>query len=292
MKIKKSSKAIGYLRTATTVEDKSNNSLCNQKKNILNWAKENDIKIEKFYSDVGSGFSRYRPLLHLMIDEIKEDVVTPDALIVSSFSRLSRNMKTETELKTLLDDKNIDIISVSELLPTSQDTSFSWKTFVNMLNESQSKINSQQVHSRLNENARKGYFTGGVIPYGYKSVPVNQNIRKKELIANTSESLVVEKIFKLAKSGIDGSPLGFQEISNHLNKKNSKYRGQRWNVRIVSSILKNTLYYGESVWGKTRCANHKDVAPIITKNQPIISKQVFLEVQEKLSQRTPRKGDN
>jgi len=257
MKIKKTSKAIGYLRTAITVEDKSNKSLYNQKKDILNWAKENDIKIEKFYSDVGSGFSKNRPMLDLMIEEINKDVVTPDALVVNSFSRLSRNWDTSEQLKTLLDDKGIDIISVLELLPSNQDAPLLSKTLTNMFNESQSKINSQQVHHRLNENARKGDFTGGVIPYGYKTVPVNQNIRKKVLVINTNESSVVEEIFELAKSGINGRPLGLKKISNHLNKKNCKYRGKRWNVRIVSSILK----------------------------------RVFLVGQEKLGQRTHRKGD-
>jgi len=290
MKISKLSKAIGYLRTATSTEDSEENSLYNQKKDIVSWAKENDIEIEKFYSDVGSAYKRKRPLLELMIEEIEKRIVTPDALIVASSSRLSRNLETNVRLENFLRNKSIEIISVNELLSNPLSTAFSLEAFIGLSNELLRKRNSKNVHNWLNDNARKGYFTGGIIPFGYQTAPVKNNERRKELIRNPCESVIVEEIFRLAISGLYGTPFKIKEISNHLNKRNRKYRGKRWAARFVSSILKNTLYYGERVWGKSRGFSYKNVQPIVTKNQPIISKQIFLKVQKKLAKPIKIKG--
>jgi len=281
----KLNEAIGYLRTATTMEDNENNSLSHQKKEILKWAKENNIQITKFYSEVGSGFSGKRPILDLMIAEINEKVVTPDALIVKSPERISRNSSSRMMIDSLLEDKGIELVSTdyphSHLLKTA--------LFLDASNSFLSEINSKRIHCSLNITAEKDFFTGGSIPYGYASVPIitpNKNTKNKTLVINPIEAAIVKELFNLATNGIDGKQLSLGGIARALNQQKLMRRGTLWDYRKVSVILKNPIYHGERLWGINRATRYKS-QPTITINAPsIISKEQFLSAQKELQLRT------
>jgi len=275
----KINKAIGYLRTATTMQDNANRSLYNQKKSILTWAKENNIQIVKIYSEVSSGFRGERPVLDLMIKEIDEGVVTPDTLIVYSLDRLSRNNSTTEAINSLFSEKNIEVIPVSNSTSDTQDSIFCLHTFIDMFNELQSKANSKIVQDSLNSTAEKGYFTGGSIPFGYSSVPVivpNTNATKKTLVINPIEAAIVKQLFNLATTGTNGNQLSFSGIARFLNQQNLMRRGKPWNCKKISIILNNPIYHGERLWGKNRASEYKHQAPITIKTPSIVSKEQFI----------------
>ncbi len=283
MKKSKLNEAIGYLRTATTIEDNANNSLYHQKKAILKWAKENNTKITKFYSEVASSFSYKRPILELMIAEINEKVVTPGALIVKSTDRLSKSISTTIAIDSLLKDKSIELITTNNLLPNSLDTCHFIKSFIDMSNEVLSKANSQRIQSSLNNNAKKGYFTGGVLPFGYSTVPMippNSNVQRKTLVLNPIEAAIVKELFNLATKGINGKKLSLGGIARALNQQNLLRRGTQWDYRKVTVILKNPIYYGERLWGKNRTLSFINQQLITIRSPSIISKEQFLSAQK------------
>ena len=282
MEINKLRKAVGYIRTTTFMQDNVTQSLYNQKNNILNWAKENDIQIIKFYSEVSSGFRGARPLFDLMIKEIEERVVIPDALIVDSFDKLLSNISTSVAISSFLKDKNIEMMSASNSPIDSQDKPFSSQALIEMLNETQGENSSQTLQKNLNRTAEQGYFTGGFSPYGYSSVPAitpNKNIEKKVLITNPIEVAIVKELFNLATTGINGKQLSLAGIARSLNQQNLMRRGSSWDYRKVSVILRNSIYYGDRLWGKNRASIHENQPPIIIKSPSIISKKQFLAAQ-------------
>jgi len=289
MKVKKIRKAIGLIRVSTDMQAKTNDSIDGQKKSILKWAKDNGVEIEKFYNEPGnSAFRGKRPTLDLIENEVNEGIVTPNAVIVYSFSRFTRNASITGAFKANLMKKEIPVLSVTEPMPEDEDTAFISQTVIDMVNELQSRTNSKIVQDRLNDTAEKGYFTGGVVPFGYSSVSVtiaNTNIEKKILVVNPKEAEVAKLIFNLAEVGLNGKALGVKYIAKHLNQKSMCYRGSRWTKNNISEILNKSLYYGERVWGKKRLTRSKDNPPIIIKIPPIITKEQFVNVQNGLKTR-------
>jgi hypothetical protein len=164
-----------------------------------------------------------------------------------------------------------------------------------MVNEIQSRMNSKVVQNRLNDTANKGYFTGGVVPFGYSSVPIsipNTDIKKKILAVNVEESEVVKEIFNLAETGINGKASGVDNIARHLNNKSIRSRGKKWDKNKISLILKSTLYYGKRVWGAKRVVRAKDNPPITINVPPIVTEEQFLSVRKGVSGRLPLTKDN
>jgi site-specific DNA recombinase len=288
-------KAIGMIRVSTDMQAKTNDSFDGQKRDILKWAKENGFEIEKFYYEPGnSAYRGKRPILDLILHEINEGIVSPNAVIVFSYSRFTRNASITGGFKKSLQNKDIPILSVTEPMPEDEDTAFISQTVIDMVNEIQSRMNSKVVQNRLNDTANKGYFTGGTVPYGYSSVPItipNTSIEKKVLARNTEESVVVKEIFDLAETGVNGKPLGVENTARYLNNKGISYRGKEWNKNKISDILKNTLYYGKRVWGTKRITRAKENPPIIINIPPIISEEQFLSVRKGASERLPFSKD-
>jgi len=259
-------RAVGLIRVSTDMQAKTNDSFEGQKRDILKWANDNGFEIIKFYYEPGnSAFRGKRPILDLILHEINEEIVSPNAVIVFSFSRFTRNASITTGFKKSLQKKEIPILSVTEPMPDDEDTAFISQTVIDMVNEIQSRMNSKVVQNRLNDTANKGYFTGGVVPFGYSSVPIsipNTDIKKKILAVNVEESEIVKEIFNLAETGINGKASGVDNIARHLNNKSIRSRGKKWDKNKISLILKSTLYYGKRVWGAKRVVRAKDNPPL------------------------------
>jgi DNA invertase Pin-like site-specific DNA recombinase len=289
MKTKIIKTAVGLIRVSTDIQAKTNDSIDGQKKSILKWAKENGVEIVKFYYEPGnSAFRGKRPTLDLIDNEINEGIVTPNAVVVYAFSRFTRNASITGTFKANLMKKDIPILSVTEPMPDDEDSAFISQTVIDMVNELQSRTNSKIVQDRLNDTAEKGYFTGGVVPFGYSSVSVtiaNTNIEKKILVVNQKEAKVAREIFNLAEVGLNGKALGVKAIAKHLNQKDKCYRGKRWTKNNINEILNKTLYYGERLWGKKRLTRSNDNPPITIKIPPIITKKKFINVQNGLKAR-------
>jgi DNA invertase Pin-like site-specific DNA recombinase len=296
MKVKKIYKAIGLIRVSTDAQAKTNDSIAGQKKHIIKWAKENNIDIEKIYVEPGnSAFRGRRPILEHILNEIEEGIVNPNAVLVYAYSRFTRKAAATANFKSKLNDKNIAIISVTEPLPDDEDSAFISQTVIDMVNELQSRVNSKIVQDRLNDTADGGYFTGGVVPFGYTSTPINianTKIIKKKLVINPKESEVVATIFDLADFGVNGKPLGVKVIAKMLNDKNITYRGKRWTKNNIDNILNKTLYYGDKIYGNKRITRADLHSPIIVKIPPIITKYKFSSVNKGLKERLPLTNKN
>ncbi|SEL12243.1 Site-specific DNA recombinase [Colwellia chukchiensis] len=296
MKRKIQYKAIALIRVSTEMQATTNDSIDGQEKSILKWAEEKGFEIEKFYHEPGnSAFRGKRTILEQIKNDINEGAVCPNAMVVYSYSRFTRRASNTASFKSFLTDREIPLISVTEPMPNDEDTAFISQTVIDMVNELQSRNNSKVVQDRLNDTAEKGYFTGGVVPYGYSSVPVTipgSLIEKKQLIINKEEAEIVRKIFDLSEQGLNGKPLGVFEIAKHLNSMDITNRGSRWTKNKISDILNKTIYYGERVWGNKRISRSESNPPITIKVPAIITKEQFNLVKKGLDARRPLTNTN
>ncbi|HAS6900477.1 TPA: hypothetical protein I7286_10590 [Vibrio parahaemolyticus] len=271
-----------YLRISSYNQKEKGDSIDGQRKSIIAWVTERGGNIIKWYIDDGvSAYKGKRNNFDLMLQELENDIVKVDGLIVYSLSRFSRNLLAQLEATKVLQRKEIRLISATEALPESYEDSYVMSSILGLMNEHSSMQNGKVVRDRLRDTALKQYFTGGPIPFGYRSVKVSgvtSKSRKKLQILQEEAELVIE-IFNLSEKGINGKPLGVKAIAEMLNKKKSFRRGTKWNRNSVCRILNNRSYIGEFIY------NSSDSEPIVVNIPSIISKEQFHNVQEGLKSR-------
>lgn len=129
-----------------------------------------------------------------------------------------------------------------------------------------------KVKAAMRRKAVKGEALGRP-PYGYRVGP------KRRLVVVPDEGSVVRYIFRLYLK--DG--LGIRRIARRLNEENFRTRrGGLWSMVTVRDILRNRAYVGTYArFGVRVPASHA----------PLISKEDFQRVQERLDQRRPSNAD-
>ena len=148
----------------------------------------------------------------------------------------------------------------------------------------ESRKTSMRVKDSLSQLTEQGIYTGGVTPFGYKTVPSGRhNKRGKELVdlvIDPSEAPIVRMIFE--KSIREG--YGSHRMAAMLNEMNIKtHKGSSFQCNTVNRILKNRMYCGYYVSGDT-------VSPHLPHLQ-IVEEEVFDQVQKIMEQRTARSDE-
>ena len=118
---------------------------------------------------------------------------------------------------------------------------------------------------------------------------------KKQLIPVPEEAETVKYIFKQYASGVGG-----ERIAKSLNEKGVKLKNSngQWKYNYISRMLRNEKYIGDALLQKSINVNFKKIKNngqvpkyyVENNHQPIISRQLFEQVQERLnSKKTKQK---
>ena len=145
----------------------------------------------------------------------------------------------------------------------------------------ESRKTSMRVKDCLNQLTEQGVYTGGVTPFGYKTVPSGRlNKRGKELVdlvIDLSEAPIVRLIFE--KSVREG--YGPHRLASMLNEMNIKtHNGNAFQCNTVNRILKNRTYCGYYIAGET-------ASPHMPQLQ-IIDEETFAAAQKIIGQRSKK----
>ena len=183
-------------------------------------------------------------------------------VIVWKLDRFARNRYDSAMYKARLKKHGVRVISAKESL-TDTPEGIILEGMLESMAEYYSANLSVNVKRGQRETIAKGKFCGGTIPYGYKIVD-------GKLIPDEKTAPVIRYIFEeYAK----GTPK--KQIMEALTRRGVKSpTGKPLGISSFQRALRNTVYYGEFVFkGKVveGCAT------------PIISKDLFDEVQAKLS---------
>ena len=124
----KDNKAAGYVRVSTK-KQKKNDSHLRQERRLLSWAENKDIDLDKqeIYRDVAvSGQKRNRE----DFQELRENLEKYDLVVVRELSRLGRSVKDLLDLMEEFEEKEVDLVSLSENIDT---TTAQGKLFFNII---------------------------------------------------------------------------------------------------------------------------------------------------------------
>jgi DNA invertase Pin-like site-specific DNA recombinase len=164
-----------------------------------------------------------------------------DALVLFDLDRLGRNSRRTMESLHELDDLGVEVWDYSSGQQIDLDT-FAGRITVALKAEFAQEYRDtirKKVRASHMDGARKGKPKANV-PFGYRNDPTN-----KTIVIVDEEVPIVRAIFDRYAAGV-----GLHAIARWLNATTTR-RGRKWNTTTVRRILRNPIYRGELVWGRS-----------------------------------------
>ncbi len=269
---------------------KESESVFNQRNLINDYLKKMGLCAFREYVDDGvSGTTFDRPGFSRLICDIENGII--NMVITKDLSRLGRNyIKSGYYIEEYFPLKKVRYVSILDNIDTSiNQVSNEMAPFKALFNDMVSRDTSKKIKSILVSKKKEGKYLGAKAPYGY----MKDKGDKHRLIIDKSSALVVKRIYMDYLNG-----KSINEIARALNMKGvlapSGYkfgRDSKWSYMSIYNILKNEIYMGkmvQNVWtnvsykNKKRVKRDKDEWIVCDGINPIVDKNIFLLVQDKL----------
>ena len=262
-----------YFRLSDEDRDKINktddsDSIVNQRSMCLKYADQNGWNVVDIYSDDDfSGAGTFRPDFERLIKDCESGKI--NLVLCKSQSRFSRDMGViEYYLHNKFLEWGVRFVSIVDNADTSIEANKKSRQINGLINEWYLDDLSQNIKKSLRNKREDGLFMGSFAPYGYDRSEEDYH----KLVIDPVAAEVVKKIFKMYADGY-----GYHRICEYLNNNNilpmSVYKKQkgskfvcsncdletvRWNPDTVAQILKNEVYIGNLVQGKTTYVSYKN----------------------------------
>ena len=292
-----------YTRVSEQENGIDRNSIENQIAILKKLASKKGLHVHRIYSDNGkTGGNFDRPEFNQMITDIEAGLI--NCVMVKDLSRFGReHIDANYFIEKVFPRFGVRIITAIEGFDSYEDkkrVNSIEIPLINLFNDQYLQQVSSSTKSSLQVKMREGKFVGTLEPYAY----MRSKLDKHKLVIDYSVSENVKKIFNWYLQGASISG-----IANRLNSVGvdnpsawrAKLRQQNantksWRYNNVLNILKNEVYIGDMVQGKTTSPNRKVKLRIkvpkdqwiVVKNthEPIISRKEFFVVQELLKTNT------
>lgn len=295
-------KAALYIRLSVELNSRRGDSLETQRQIMEAYvALCPDIEIVEVYTDNGvTGRTFEREAFQQMLADL--DCGRMNCVVVKDLSRLGRSaVDTGFYVEKYFPMHHIRFIAVNDQYDSEDDGSRGSHIIVplkNMMNEAYAADISRKVRSQQHQAMLEGAFIGGRAPYGYQKDPDNCH----KLVVNEDTAPAVRRIFQLIADGVS-----LNAVVKLLNESDIPTPGQysasagiitnrrligsgAWHGRNVMRILRDEVYTGDMVQGKTRTVGHKQIPTdprewIVVRgtHPPLISHELFHQVQAVLA---------
>jgi site-specific DNA recombinase len=254
-------KAAIYTRVSTTMQaDKEYNSCDAQRDRIHSYIKsQEDLEFYKEYSDPAySAKDLDRPALKLLIEDIEAGKV--QAVLTYKIDRLTRSSKDFYNLIEFFDKYGVSYVSITEHFDTSSSAGRLLRNIMLTFAQFERELLSERISHAFEQRARKGYWNGGYVPYGYRKV-------NRVLEVDKRQAGHLRHLFNLyAECG------SAKELLNYIRSNDIKADrpGRLETYGGLLSLLGNRAYIGEVKYKKEYFPGT---------HEPLISKELFDEVQ-------------
>ena len=253
---------------------------------------EVDVYIDDGYT--GTNFNR--PGVQRLIEDAKAKRI--NLILVKDLSRFGRNyIEIGQYTDYLFPSIGCRFVALNNGVDTeSNNGSTDVMCFLNLFNEFYSRDTSKKVKAVKRACAENGKFMGTYPAYGYK----RDNENKHHLVIDEDTAPIVRRIFSMRATG-----MGFTGIAAQLNEEGIPSPGMlyyqrrgkadprrvnhKWAGETVKHLIRNEVYIGNMVQGKTGTVSYKN-KKLISKpedewirvegtHEPIISLDVWDTVQ-------------
>lgn len=264
--------ADAYYRLSREDGDKAeSDSIVNQKALVKEFlSMHSDIHIyEEKVDDGYTGVNFERPAFQAMLEDIKSGKV--NCVIVKDLSRFGRNyIEAGRYIEKIFPYLGVRFIAINDNIDTAFEMNASEEMlipFKNLINDAYCRDISIKVRSHLDIKRKNGQYIGSFAPYGYKKSPANKN----QLIIDEPAAGVVRRIFQWKIEGMSGAriadklnelgiptPIAYKHMNGEkLQCSFRKKADPKWMANGVNRILRNEVYTGVLLQGKTSSPNYK-----------------------------------
>lgn len=286
---KKKLKVAAYCRVSTAQEQQENSYLSQ----IMYYSEKIKSNKEWHFVDVyadegisGTSTKNRNDFKKLLLDCKKGKI---DLILTKSISRFARNTVDLLQTIRKLKEKNIGVYFEKENINTLDATGEILITILSSL--------AQEESRNLSENIKWGIvrkFERGIVMVNHNKFMGYTKDAQGNLVVVPEEAEIVRLIFGLFLQG--KSSLG---IKRELEKQNIKtVTGKEiWHSTVIDKMLRNEKYMGHALLQKTytvdyltrKRVDNNGIVPqyyIKHSHEPIVSEEIFYEVQSELKQRS------
>ena len=233
---------IGLIRVSS-ISQKENTSLSNQKKMINDYCSIYSIELDDIIEEVYTGTTSDRDGLNYLRSLVENRKV--ESVVVMKLDRLMRSFTEGVVFIKYLLDNNVKIISVLEKIDTNTT---SGRFFMNVL-LSLNEMERDTIVERMNTGKLRKFENhervSGTISFGYKK-------SENGLIVDKEESKIIHYIYKryleLRKRDLSKTKT-MRELRKSLKKRNYKYKDHEFTSPTINYILSNSFYTGVMTHG-------------------------------------------
>lgn len=260
--------------------------------------RQEDMELADVYADVSfSGTNFERPEFERMMQDIRSGKI--DTVITKDLSRLGRSyIDSGTYIERIFPLFHVRYIAVNDDFDTNREGTDLAMPLKNIINEWYVRDLSNKMHASYQTMWKKGAYIYGRPPYGYR-----KDNTVKKLVVDEQTASVVKRIFEMYLDGMTYSEIA-RELQSEGIVSPPKYRyleqgnlekadkARDWYHLHVKTILTNRHYAGDSVHAtreggfnnpdKDRRVSEEHWIIIPDTHEPLVSREMFAEVQEKI----------
>ena len=272
-------KAVILARVSTEEQKDAGNSLPAQIRRIQDYCKRKDFKIAETFSFDESAYKTKRDEFDNVLEYLEKNK-EKIAICFDKVDRLSRNIfdKRVSALyeKAIVDEIELHFVSDGQVINSKMSAVEKFQFGMSLgLAKYYSDAISDNVKRAFEQKRRVGEWTGP-IPFGYTNIPLNEKKGLRKDIAHDEErSYIVVELFNRYASGNCSCASLAKELKE---RKITTAKGKPVYTSVVHIILKNPFYYGVAYSRKYDI--HFD-----HKYKPLITKSLFLKVQDQLTRK-------
>ena len=289
-----------YLRLSNeeALEGESS-SITNQRMMVQNYCRQNGIPLlREFVDDGWSGGNFDRPAFQEMLRQLEQG--TANLVITKDLSRLGRDMREASfYAEQYFPERGIRYIAIADSFDTERENIMA--PFLFAMNEVYLRDGSRKVRDVLRSKRESGQYCA-CPPYGYRKSEEDRN----RLCPDELTAPIVQRIFQRAAEG-DSSrkialdlnedgvipPLKYRVLyRDSFSPEGAARASDLWNYTTVKRILKNPVYLGHTLLGRSRKASVKSEKKVavpqenwaVTENthEPLVSLELYERAQRNL----------
>ena len=239
--------------------DGESNSIANQKKILLKYAKDNGFSNPIFFIDDGvSGVTFDRPGWNEMIRLAEAGKVT--TVIVKDMSRMGRDYLKVGQVMEILRQRGVRLIAINDGVDSLKgDDDFT--PFRNIMNEFYARDTSRKIRSVFKSKGMSGKHLTGTVIYGYL-----WDEKREHWLVDEEAAEVVRRIFSLTLEGygpyqiacklsadrIEIPVVHLARFNEGVNRSKPVKDPYGWGSSTIVNILKKREYLGHTINFKTR----------------------------------------
>ena len=298
-----------YRLSVEEANEGESSSIKNQRSIVRQYCEDHGITIvSEFVDDGYSGSNFDRPGFNSMLAHLSKGLA--NMVITKDLSRLGRDMTESSHYaETYFPEHGVHYLAISDNFDSDEINLMAPFQFA--MNDVYLRDTSRKIKQVLNQKMNKGEYCA-CPPFGYMKDPRNGG----KLIPDPMTAPIVQKIFAHAESGRSAhaianilsdegciTPLKYRVLyRDHFSEKGAARAADRWNHSTVKRILKNQVYLGHTLLGKTKKASLKSKKKVnvpqeewhITKNthMPLVTQEQFDKAQYYMGMNTKSWREN